>query len=120
MFTEPTRMDGGSSGAYSDGMQQIQQCMPVMIQLDPVIVNLLSKIIGKGILDKEITLIELGIEDDDEHSERFKAELKRVKLTQMGPGAVSVEYRKYETERYRKDDSTIDGGYDFDKQESLD
>jgi hypothetical protein len=119
-FSEADRQNKGGVGSYTDGNQAQQECVPVMIQTDPIIRGLLIKLIGKGFLDKEIKMIQLGRDDDSGQTERYEAELEGIWLESLGPSGLMVRYQKYESSRYRKDDSTIKAKFDFIKQKAED
>jgi hypothetical protein len=116
-FSIATHMNDPYYREAGDGQKPPQVCVPVRIQLHEKVRPLIEKLLGQGLLKgKEVTCIELGRDDDDEHTERFKQELKGVTLTSTGGTDIEIEYQEFESEAFYKDAANIPGGYDFLKQ----
>lgn len=119
-FNEADRRDKGGVGSYSDGNDPQQECEPIQIVLDPVIRGLLIRLVGKGYIDDDMTLVQLGRDSDEGHTKRYEAKLKGLRFKSMGPVGVEVTYDWYESSRYLKDEPMQKQGFDFIKQEAED
>jgi hypothetical protein len=111
-FNRAGRVPKGG-GSYTDGNSKLMKCVPIQIHADEVICTLLNPIMGIGIIDKKMKLVELGRDNEDGQTERYEATLEGLEFEPMGDAAVLVTYQWYESKLFRKGESTLRQEFDF-------